>query len=186
MTNPELVDRAQRGDHAAFDTLVLASIARLDAAARLILGDRERAQDAVQDAYVRAWRDLPTLRDPHRFDGWLYRLLVRSCYDELRRNRRRGIEVELKVIDHPSVADAQAVSADRAQLDWALRRLDRDLRTTVVLFYFLGMSLDEVADALGIPLGTAKSRLHRARASLRAALQQDEPVAAVVLEGRTA
>jgi RNA polymerase sigma-70 factor (ECF subfamily) len=80
----DLVERAQRGDHDAFAILVGATIGRLDAAARLILRDPERARDAVQDAYLRAWRDLPTLRDPERFDAWLRRLVVRACLNEAR------------------------------------------------------------------------------------------------------
>jgi RNA polymerase sigma-70 factor (ECF subfamily) len=182
----ELVEKAKRGDHASFDALVLGSIARTDAAARLILRDPERARDAVQDAYVRAWRDLPSLRDPDRFDAWLYRLVARSCYDELRRSRRRQIEVELKPIDHPAIADDQARAADRDMLDRALRGLEVHVRTTVILTYYLGMSLDEVADAVGVPLGTVKSRLHRGRERLRTALSEERTATSRELEGRTA
>jgi hypothetical protein len=93
-----LVERAQRGDHDAFAVLASASIARLDAAARLILRDGELARDAVQEAMVRSWRDLPTLRDVDRFDAWLHRLLVNACLDIVRRRKRRAIEVELTPI----------------------------------------------------------------------------------------
>src|ERR1700752_471580 len=85
----ELVDRAGKGDHDAFAVLVRGSIARLDAAARLILRDPELARDAVQECLVRAWKSLPGLRDPDRFDAWLHRLLVHSCFDLLRNRRRR-------------------------------------------------------------------------------------------------
>ena len=95
MDQRELVERAARGDHDAFATLVGASIARLEAVSRLILRDQELARDAVQDAYIRAWRDLPGLRDPDRFDAWLHRLTVNSSLDAMRRRRRRPIEVEL-------------------------------------------------------------------------------------------
>lgn len=175
MSQRELVQLADRGDHDAFDALAGAAIARLDAAARLILRDHERAKDAVQEAFARAWRDLPGLRDPDRFDAWLHRLLVHACYDELRRRRRRPIEVEITDLDHPTVPDTQSAWADRDELERALRRLDPDLRTIVVLYYYLGMPLPEAAVAIGAPLGTAKTRLHRARRELRAALGVEEP-----------
>lgn len=92
MVDRQVVQRARRGDPAAFDVLVDATIGRLDGAARLILRDADAASDAVQEAYARAWRDLPALRDPDRFEAWLHRLLVRACYDELRRQRRSPIQ----------------------------------------------------------------------------------------------
>src|SRR6184192_2177671 len=101
----ELVERARRGDHDAFAALAGAAINRLDAAARLILRDPEQAKDAVQNALVRAWRDLPTLRDPDRFDAWVHRLLVRSCIDEARRVRRHRFDVELGQLDFHSTFD---------------------------------------------------------------------------------
>ncbi|HEY8237935.1 MAG TPA: sigma factor, partial [Candidatus Limnocylindrales bacterium] len=98
MDKRALVERAGRGDHDAFAVLATAASARLDAAARLILRDPELARDAVQNTLVRAWRDLPGLRDPDRFDAWLHRLLVNASLDEARRRRRRPIEVEIKTI----------------------------------------------------------------------------------------
>src|SRR4026207_1897415 len=89
----DLVERARRGDHDAFAELAGAAISRLDSAAWLILRDPEQAADAVQNALVRAWRDLPTLRDPGKFDAWLHRLLVRSCIDEAGRPRRHRLHV---------------------------------------------------------------------------------------------
>ena len=89
MDQRELVERAKRGDHDAFADLVHPALARLDAAARLILRDPELARDAVQEALIRAWRDLPGLRDPDRFDAWLRRLTVNACLDLLARRRRR-------------------------------------------------------------------------------------------------
>jgi RNA polymerase sigma-70 factor, ECF subfamily len=165
-----LVERAQRGDHDAFAVLVRAGIARLDAAARLILRDRELARDAVQEALLAGWRNLPGLRDPERFDAWLHRLLVRACIDVLRRRRSRPVEVELTAIRPPSDGDVASELADRELVDEALRRLDPTWRAVVVLHFFLGMPLPEAAAVLGIPLGTAKSRLHRSLGVMRSAL----------------
>ena len=99
MDQRDLVERAGRGDHDAFALLLGASIARLEAVARLILRDQEVARDAVQDAYIRAWRDLPGLRDPDQLDAWMHRLTVNACLDVVRRRRRRPIEVDLSPID---------------------------------------------------------------------------------------
>jgi RNA polymerase sigma-70 factor (ECF subfamily) len=170
----DLVERAKRGDHDAFAVLVGASVARLDAAARLILRDSELARDAVQEGFLRAWRNLPGLRDPARFDAWLHRLVIHSCIDVTRRRRRRPIEVELTPLDGPAFGDIASAIADRELLDLALRHLDPEWRAVVVLHYFLGMPLTDVATTLGIPLGTAKSRLHRSLKAMRAAIATDE------------
>jgi len=162
------VERAREGDHDAFAELVDARLARLDAAARLILRDPELARDAVQEALIRAWRDLPGLRDPDRFDGWLQKLTVNACLDLVRRRRRRPIEVELTPIEPASASDFTGALADRELVDQALRHLDPGHRAVVALHYLLGMPLPEVAAALGIPLGTAKSRLHYSLATMRA------------------
>jgi RNA polymerase sigma-70 factor (ECF subfamily) len=164
------VERAQRGDHDAFAALAGAAIDRLDTAARLVLRDPDRAKDAVQDTLVRAWRDLPGLRDPDRFDAWMHRLLVRACYDELRRTRRRVFEVELTSIDEPMVGDDATARAEHDELERGFRRLDADQRVVVVLHYYLDLPLPEVAATLGVPLGTAKSRLHRGLTALRRTL----------------
>ena len=167
----ELVERAGRGDHEAFAVLVRGRIAQLDAAARLILHDPELASDAVQDGLVLAWRDLPGLRDIDRFDAWLHRVIVRSCLGILRRRRRRVVEVELTDQAGPPVADIGSLVIDRDQVERALRRLDPDWRAVVVVHFFLGLPLTEVADALGIPVGTAKSRLHRSLQAMRLELE---------------
>jgi len=166
----ELVERAGRGDHDAFGQLVLERIARLDAAARLILRDPELARDAVQEALVGAWRDLPGLRDPDAFDAWIHRITVRSCLGILRRRRRRVIEVELTPLADVPVGDFGPFIVDRDEVERALARLSPDHRAVVVLHFFLGLPLPEVAAALGIPLGTAKSRLHRSLAAMRSDL----------------
>jgi len=179
------VERARRGDHDAFAELVRASAARLDAAARLILRDRGLAGDAVQEAFIRAWRNLPGLRDPDRFDAWLHRLLVRSCIDALRRRRSRPVEVELQPLDSPLIADFASDVVERELIDDALRRLDPTWRAVVVLHFFLGMSLPEAASILGIPLGTAKSRLHRSLGLMRVAIA-DEVATPSLAKGQSA
>ncbi len=170
-----LVEQASRGDHEAFGALVDGSLARLEAAARLILRDSDLARDAVQEALVSAWRNLPGLRDPERFDAWLHRLTVTRCIDMGRRRRRRVIEVELTPFDDAPLPDASASVADRDLIDRALHQLEPEQRAVVVLRYYLQLTLPEVAEALGIPLGTAKSRLHRALTQMRVDFQPDGP-----------
>jgi len=181
-----LVERAQRGDHDAFAVLVDVFVARLDAAARLILRDHELARDAVQDGFIKAWRGLPTLRDPDRFEAWLRSLVARSCIDQLRRRGRRPIEVELTPIDGPSIGDTSASFADRELLDEILRRLPPDWRAVVVLRYYFDLTLPEIAQALRIPVGTAKSRLHRSIALMREAMPEADPESAPVAGGQFA
>jgi RNA polymerase sigma-70 factor, ECF subfamily len=170
----DLVERAGRGDHDAFASLVDASIARLEAVARLILRDPELARDAVQDAYIRAWRDLPGLRDPERFDAWLHRLTVNASLDAIRRRRRRPIEVDLEPIAPQSIGDESVRIADRDVLEHGFRRLRPDQRAILVLHYYVGMPASAVAETLEIPMGTAQSRLHRALSDLRVAIAADE------------
>jgi RNA polymerase sigma-70 factor, ECF subfamily len=171
----DLVVRAQRGDLDAFSTLTAGRTARLYAAARLILRDDEQAADAVQDALLQAWLDLRGLRDPDRFDAWIHRLLVRACYRAAKRRRTREI-VELKVSSStdPVTLDTQHAVALRDELERGFRRLSPDQRAVLVLRHYLGLSLAESADVLGIPLGTMQSRLSRATQAMRAALQADE------------
>ncbi|MFL5779421.1 MAG: RNA polymerase sigma factor [Chloroflexota bacterium] len=182
----DLVEQARGGDRDAFARLAATKITRLDAVARLITRDPERAKDAVQEALARAWRDLPTLRDPDRFDAWLRRLLVRACIDELRHVRRRAFEVELTAAYQPAIDDSSIALADRDALERGFRRLDPEQRSVVVLHYYLGLSLEEAADSLGVPVGTVKSRLHRAREALRSALDADARDLGELREGRFA
>jgi RNA polymerase sigma-70 factor (ECF subfamily) len=181
----ELVERAMGGDQGAFSELVRRHVGRMYGAARLILRDDERAEDATQEALVAAWRDLSALRDPDLFEAWLHRLLVRACYREARRERRHGlIAARVEMID-PVEMDRSGSLADRDQLEAGFRRLDTDQRTLIVLTYYLGLEPLEAARALGLPHGTVKSRLHRARQALRAALEEDDRSPRLV-EGRTA
>ena len=174
MDQRTLVERAREGDRDAFTVLARAAAARLDAAARLIVRDRELARDAVQEALIRAWRDLPGLRDPDRFEAWLHRLIVNAAIDEVRRRRRR-MEVTLTPIDVGSSNDDIGRLVDRDELDRALGRLTPEHRALVVLHYYLGMPLPEAAASLGISLGAAKSRLHRAMGSMRQSFSGGRP-----------
>jgi len=182
-----IVEQARQGDHDAFASLIDGHLARLDAAARLILRDPELARDAVQEALIRAWRDLPGLRDPERFDAWLHRLTVNACLDLVRRRKRRVIEVELIPTDSPTTHDVAGALADRQLLDQALGGLAPGHRAVVALHYLLGMPLPEVAVSLRIPLGTAKSRLHYALVAMRTVVTAEpEPVPAAVAGGKLA
>lgn len=171
MQHRGLVDRAAEGDREAFGALVRTSGARLDSAARLILRDPELARDAVQEALIRAWRDLPRLRDRNRFDAWLYRLLVNAAIDEARRRRRRVIEVDIDSIAPPRSEDGAASRADRDALDRILAALAPEHRALIVQHYYLGIPLPEAATTLGISHSAAKQRLHRSIVALRQAFE---------------
>jgi RNA polymerase sigma-70 factor (ECF subfamily) len=168
-----LVERAQSGDQDAFAALAAASIDRCYAVAYRILRDMDLAQDATQLALLGAWRDLPTLRDPERFEAWLHRLVVRACYAEATRDRRWGTRVRLIPSDKSPVPDAASSIADRDELERGFRRLSPEQRAVLVLHHYLGYPLTEIAETLGIPVGTARSRLHYATRQLRAAIEAD-------------
>jgi RNA polymerase sigma-70 factor (ECF subfamily) len=169
-----LVERASQGDHEAFGVLVGAHLARLDTAARLILRDSELARDAVQEATLRAWKNLRGLRDPSRFDAWLHRLTVNASLDLARKRRGRVIEVELMPLHDAPVPDATSRVTDAMYVERMLAAVDPAQRAVVVLHYYLDMSLPETAAALGIPIGTAKSRLNRALNAMRIKVADDE------------
>ena len=169
----ELVTRAQRGDEGAFASLAVAVGDRLHAVAYRILRDTDLAEDATQQALLSIWRDLPQLRDPARFDAWSYRLLVRACYAEGRRTRQWSPNIRMLSSDEPMEADGTSEVVDRDQLERGFRRLSIDHRAVVVLHHYLDMPLDRVAETLGVPVGTVRSRLHHAMRGLRAALDAD-------------
>ncbi len=169
----DLVIRAQRGDEEAFASLAVAAGDRLHAVAHRILRDIDLAEDATQQALLSIWRDLPQLRDPARFDAWSYRLLVRACYAEGRRSRQWTPNMRLLPSHEPVQPDGTGSVVDRDQLERGFRRLSIDHRAVVVLHHYLDMPLERVADVLGIPAGTARSRLHHAMRGLRAALDAD-------------
>ena len=167
------VGRARQGDEEAFGALVREVGDRCIFIAHRILRDTDLAEDAVQVALVQVWRELPALRDLDRFEAWLHRILVNACYAEARRSRRFAANVVLLEMDAPVVGDAYLTVNDRDQLDRGFRRLPPEQRAILVFHHALGLTLPEVADHLGIPLGTAKSRLSYATAAIRAALEAD-------------
>ena len=167
-----LVERSQRGDRHAFAELAAAIGDRLYGVAQRIMRDPEVAGDMAQLTLVKIWRDLPTLRDIDRFDGWSYRLLVNACRDEMR--RQRGNRNHLQLIDHDSpIPDASLSVADRDQLDRGFRHLSPEHRTVIILQYYLDYSMAEISTILDVPVGTVRSRLHYAKRVLRAALEAD-------------
>jgi RNA polymerase sigma-70 factor (ECF subfamily) len=175
----DLVEAASRGDHEAFDVLAASAGDRLYAIAFLILRAPDLGEDAVQEALVRAWKQLPSLRDPDKFDAWLYRLLVNACAEQGRQLRRWSQQVRALPID-ASTGDHSTSVAVRDQLERGFGRLKPEQRAVVVLHYYSGFSASEIARILGIPEGTARSRLHYAIEAMRAALEADarQPVVA--------
>ena len=170
-TLPDVI-RARAGDREAFDRLAESVVDRLLRVARLILRDPALAEDAAQDALIRCWRDLPSLRDAAAFDAWLNRLLIRSVQEQFRASRRHRAAVTLLRLE-PAQADSTDDVATREQLARGFERLTVDHRAVLVLRLYLGLSLEETAATLGIPAGTAKSRLFYATAAMRDALDAD-------------
>ena len=171
--NSTLVEQARAGNEEAFASLARGAGDRLLAIAFRILRDLGLAEDAVQQTLVLAWRELPSLRDVDRFDAWLHRLLVNACYRESRLDRRRVANVRVMPVDGPAASDEFLAVADRDQLERGFRRLPAEQRAVFVFHHYLGLTLPEVAEHLGVPLGTVKSRLHYATNTLRAALEAD-------------
>jgi len=180
----DLVERAQNGDREAFGALVRLISDRMYGLAARILRDSDLAEDALQGALINAWRQLPDLRDPDRFEAWVRKVLVHACYAEARRRRSWAANVRVLPVDGPAGTDDIVSIDDRDQLDRAFRRLSVEQRAVFVLHHHEGRSLVEIADTLGIPAGTARSRLHYATRVLRGAIAADaEPLAP---EGRLA
>jgi RNA polymerase sigma-70 factor (ECF subfamily) len=171
-----LVERAREGDEAAFTELVDMYGDRCYAIAYRILRDTERAQDAVQSAFLLCWRELPRLRDPERFSVWLHRLVVNSCYEEYRRYKRWSSNIRALPLDGPEGPDSIASVADRQALEQAFGQLSPEHRAVVVLHHHVGMPLATIAEVVGVPLGTVKSRLFHATRILRTALGADPDI----------
>jgi RNA polymerase sigma-70 factor (ECF subfamily) len=169
----DLVVRAQHGDKGAYALLAAGIADRFLAVSRRILRDIDLAEDATQQALLAIWQDLPQLRDPARFEAWSYRLLVHACYAEGRKERRWAPNLRLIPEDASVANDDLSSVIDRDQLERGFRRLSIDHRTVVVLHHYLDLPLDRVAEIIGIPPGTAHSRLHHAMRGLRAAIEAD-------------
>ena len=179
----DLVLRARSGDHDAFTALAAGAFDRLHRTARLILRSDELAADAVQEALMAAWLHIRAVRDPDRFDAWLHRLLVHACYREARRAKHREIvEIHMTAPDARGDGDAQDQTARRDQLERGFRRLTPEQRAVLVVHHYLALPDAEAAIVLDIALGTFKSRLNRASAALRAALEADERTPILVKE----
>jgi RNA polymerase sigma-70 factor (ECF subfamily) len=166
----DLIQRAQAGDRDAFDALATALYDRLYTVGQRILRDGYAAEDAVQEALIRGWRDLRSLRDLDRFDAWMHRLLVNACHDQHRRGRRFEVEVADISADRPDPADDYARVVNIDELDRAFLQLPIEHRAVLVLTHYVGMTAPEVAQTLDVPVGTVYSRLHRGIRAMRTAL----------------
>ena len=171
-----LVRRARDGDEDAFTELVDMDGDRCFAIAYRILRDVDRAKDSVQQAFLLAWRELPRLRDPERFEVWLYRLLVNACYEEARRHRRWTTRVRALPMDGPVAPDPIVSVEDRDALERAFQRLSPEHRAVFVMHHHAGLPLHAIADVVGVPIGTVKSRLHHAVRNLRAVLEAESRI----------
>ena len=181
----DLVELARDGDRDAFAILVRTHVDRLFGIARRMLRDFDLADDAVQQTMVTVWRELPTLRNADRFEAWTTRILVRTCFEAGRSSRRAAVRlVPLDDANEPAVGDLSETFAQRDQLERAFRRLPPDQRAILVLRHHVGMAPPEIAEVLGVPAGTVRSRLHYAHRELRAALEADARLA--VAGGRPA
>jgi RNA polymerase sigma-70 factor (ECF subfamily) len=175
-----LVEQAQAGDRDAYEALARASVSRLYRTAYRIVRDADRADDAVQQTLVTMWRELPSLRDPDRFESWTYRLVMRFCLSDARRAKRTGVrEVRIDDLTPARAPDPFAESDLRDQLQRALGDLSTDHRAVVVLHHYAGLPLGEIAEILGVPYGTVGSRLHHATRALRAAIAAGERTSAI-------
>lgn len=181
----DLVERARSGDQEAFADLVHLVSDTLYGVARRILRDPGLAEDVLQNALVTIWRKLPHLRDADRFEGWAFRILVHACYADASRNRRWALQVRVLPLERASDSDDIGAISDHDELEHAFRRLPLDQRAVFVLHHHVGLPLVTVAETLGIPQGTARSRLHYATRALRAAFDEAREVASLT-EGRTA
>jgi RNA polymerase sigma-70 factor (ECF subfamily) len=180
LMDPQLVDRAKQGDRDAFTAIVLGLGDRLLSVAYRILRDTGRAEDAVQQAFLIAWRELPKLRDSSRLEAWLYRLLVNACYLEMEHTRRwqPGLRLIPDQDSDPAAGDEHGGVEIRDELERAFRRLSGEQRAVLVMHHYLGFSGAEIADVLGLAPGTVRSRLHHARQQMRASIEADSRAAA--------
>jgi RNA polymerase sigma-70 factor (ECF subfamily) len=169
----DLVGQAQRGDREAFDELARVAGDRCMAIAFRILRDFDLADDAVQTALLTAWTEIRGLRNADRFEPWLHRILTNACYAEARRRRRWTEAIRVLPAESARGLDNTLTVDDRDQLERAFRRLTVEQRAVLVYHHYLGLPLPEVADRIGIPVGTVKSRMYHAKRALQASLEAD-------------
>ena len=183
----DLVVRAQQGDQRAFESLTVAHHARLFRVANCLLRDRGLAEDATQQAYLDIWHNLRRLRDPAKFEGWSYRLLVHACYAEAKRKPDWVQADAALTLAQPKAADDYEAILDRDALERGFARLSLDHRAVLVLRYLLDMTPAEVARTLGVTRWNVYMRLRRAEEAMRAALSADarRPTATPVREEAT-
>ena len=173
---PQLIEAARQGSREAFDAIVQMRLDAVYRTAFTILGHEADAQDATQEAFVAAWRSLPSLREAERFDAWLGRITINACRMALRRRRRvREIAVDRSAADETADADIGQASrtADAEVFDRAFARLSVDERALLVLRHLEGLGVGEIAERFAVPDGTVKSRLHRARQALARSLERE-------------
>jgi RNA polymerase sigma-70 factor (ECF subfamily) len=173
----DLVEGARRGDRASYEALVRLKVDAVHRTAQAILGNAHDADDVVQDAFVAAWRQLPRLRDVDRFDAWLGRIVLNASRMAL---RRRGRIREIRVVDaqrSPATGgsiDPGSTIIESLAFDRAFERLSVDDRYVLVLHHLDDLPVETIARQLGVPVGTVKSRLHRARGALSRALARED------------
>jgi RNA polymerase sigma-70 factor (ECF subfamily) len=169
----DLVVRAQHGDQRAFEALATADHPRLYRVAYGILRDRQSAEDATQQALLDIWRDIRRLRDPAKYEGWSYRLLVHACGREARRTPEWVSDEAIPPEQQPRSGDEFSTILDRDELERGFQRLSIEHRAVIVLRYLLDLAPERIAEVLGIPRRTVYSRLKRAMPAMRAALDAD-------------
>ena len=178
----DLVVRVQGGDQGAFEALATADYSRLHRVAYNVLGDPSAAEDATQQALIDIWRKVRLLRDPAKYEAWSYRLLVRACYAEAKRQPKLAASDDLSAVEARWAVDPYGVVADRDQLERGLRHLSIDHRVVLAMRHLLGMTPEEVAATLGISRWTVYKRLRAATHAMRAALAADARTVAVTTD----
>jgi RNA polymerase sigma-70 factor (ECF subfamily) len=168
-----LVEAARSGVEVALASIARGSADRLFIVAHRILRDVGRAEDAVQQTLVTAWRELPALREVERFEAWIHRILVNACYAEAKRASKWSANVVMLPVDGPASRDTTQDIVTRDALERGFRGLPTEQRAAFVLHHYLGWSVAEIAENLGVPAQTIKSRIRYATSTLRAALEAD-------------
>src|SRR6476620_3449135 len=168
-----LVEAARSGDEEAFASIARGYADRLFVVAHRILRDVGRAEDAVQQTLVTAWRDLPSLRDVERFEAWIHRILVHACYAEAKRASKWSANIVALPNDGPATRDTTQDIVTRDALERGFGRLPTEQRAAFVLHHYIGWSVAEIATNLGVPPETIKSRIRYATSTLRAGLDAD-------------